>query len=122
LKVCDDVPQCVDDADLIVTVTFASQPVLMSANVKLGAHIMAVGACTPDMAELEPALMQNAQVTILFTSLFLFLFLSFSLSLSLLLLRMLQLVLMLANMKMEADIMVSLDDRPLIFCTTKIFR
>ncbi len=110
---CDDVPQCVDDADLIVTVTFASQPVLMSANVKLGAHIMAVGACTPDMAELEPALMQNAQVTILFTSLFLFLFLFFyfsffislSFSLSLLLLRMLQLVLMLANIKMEAAIM-----------------
>ncbi len=80
---CDDVPQCVDDADLIVTVTFASQPVLMSANVKLGAHIMAVGACTPDMAELEPALMQNAQVTTLFTSLSLFLFFSFSFSLSL---------------------------------------
>ncbi len=81
---CDDVPQCVDDADLIVTVTFASQPVLMSANVKLGAHIMAVGACTPDMAELEPALMQNAQVTTLFTSLFLFsLSLSFPLSLAL---------------------------------------
>ena len=59
---CDEVAEAVDDADLIVTATFASTPILKSANVKLGAHIMAVGACVPSMAELDPHLMVNSQV------------------------------------------------------------
>lgn len=62
MKVNDTVADAVDDADLIVTATFASEPVLMSVNVKLGAHIMAVGACVPDQAELDPDLMRNSQV------------------------------------------------------------
>jgi ornithine cyclodeaminase/alanine dehydrogenase-like protein (mu-crystallin family) len=62
LKVCDEAVDAVDNADLIVTATFASTPIVMSANVKLGAHIMAVGACVPSMAELDPHLLVNSQV------------------------------------------------------------
>jgi len=62
LKVHDTVTDAVNDADLIVTATFAATPILMSVDVKLGAHIMAVGACVPDQAEMDPDLMWNAQV------------------------------------------------------------
>lgn len=62
IKVFDEVSQAVDDADLIVTATFASTPVLNAAWVKPGAHIMAVGAAVPDMAEMEPELLNKAQV------------------------------------------------------------
>jgi ornithine cyclodeaminase/alanine dehydrogenase-like protein (mu-crystallin family) len=62
VKVWDSVIDAVIDADLVVTATFAATPILLSTQVKLGAHIMAVGACTPDMAELDPELLQNSQV------------------------------------------------------------
>ena len=50
------------DADLIVTATFASKPVLQAEWVKAGAHIMAVGAAVPDMAEMDPELLRSAEV------------------------------------------------------------
>ncbi len=58
----DNVQDCVNDADLIVTATFASTPVLNAPWVKPGAHIMAVGAAVPYEAEMDPELLRNAQV------------------------------------------------------------
>lgn len=58
----DDVEPCVADADLIVTATFATTPVLNAPWVKPGAHIMAVGAAVPNEAEMDPELLRNAQV------------------------------------------------------------
>lgn len=41
-----------EDADIICTVTAATEPILFAADVKPGAHVNAVGACTPDAREL----------------------------------------------------------------------
>ncbi|XP_076461380.1 ketimine reductase mu-crystallin-like [Babylonia areolata] len=58
----DDVKEAVRGADVIVTVTNSTTPVLMADWVKPGAHINAVGSCRPDWHELEPQLMQEAAV------------------------------------------------------------
>lgn len=62
VSVCDTVAECVSDADLVVTATFSSTPILSGAWLKPGAHVMAVGAARPNMAEMEPQLLNSAQV------------------------------------------------------------
>jgi ornithine cyclodeaminase/alanine dehydrogenase-like protein (mu-crystallin family) len=58
-----DSPQdAVRGADLIVAVTAASEPVLRSEWVADGAHICAIGACRPDMREMDTPLVQRARV------------------------------------------------------------
>ncbi|MBI2222405.1 MAG: ornithine cyclodeaminase family protein [Acidobacteria bacterium] len=52
----------VDGADLIITATSSAEPVLESAWVRDGAHICAVGACRPDMRELDTELVSRARV------------------------------------------------------------
>jgi len=64
IRACRTVAECVEDADLIVTATFAADPVLMKADVKPGAHIMAVGAARPNLSELDPQLMNDSQVCV----------------------------------------------------------
>uniref|UniRef100_H3C6V2 Crystallin, mu n=1 Tax=Tetraodon nigroviridis TaxID=99883 RepID=H3C6V2_TETNG len=49
-------------ADVIVTVTRSTEPVLFRAWVKPGAHVSAVGACRPDWRELDDVLMKEAVV------------------------------------------------------------
>lgn len=49
-------------ADLIVTATASAEPVLRSDWVADGAHICAVGACRPDMREVDTPLVQRAKV------------------------------------------------------------
>lgn len=49
-------------ADVIVTVTRATEPVLFGKWVKVGAHVAAVGACRPDWRELDDDLMRGAVV------------------------------------------------------------
>ncbi|OWF46494.1 Thiomorpholine-carboxylate dehydrogenase [Mizuhopecten yessoensis] len=58
----DSAEMAVRDADVIVTVTSSSVPVLKKDWVKPGAHINAVGACRPDWQEIDPALMTSAVV------------------------------------------------------------
>jgi ornithine cyclodeaminase len=58
----DDVERAVRDAQLIVLATAATSPVLRSAWVADGAHIMAVGACRPDQREAETDLVVRARV------------------------------------------------------------
>ncbi|KAK7507561.1 hypothetical protein BaRGS_00001496 [Batillaria attramentaria] len=54
--------EAVQNADLIVTVTSSSTPVVQADWVKPGAHINAVGACRPDWCEIAPELMQKSAV------------------------------------------------------------
>jgi alanine dehydrogenase len=52
----------VRDADLVVLVTASPTPVLDSAWVAPGAHVMSVGACRPDQREMDPALVARARL------------------------------------------------------------
>jgi len=49
----------VRDADVVVTVTSSTTPVLHGAWLKRGCHINAVGACRPDWRELDDDAMRN---------------------------------------------------------------
>lgn len=57
---CTTAEVAVKDADVIVTVTSSSTPVLKKEWVKPGAHINAVGACRPDWQEIDPDLMNSS--------------------------------------------------------------
>ncbi|XP_053550731.1 ketimine reductase mu-crystallin isoform X1 [Bombina bombina] len=57
--VCSSAQEAVTDADVIVTATMATEPVLFGEWVKTGAHINAIGACRPDWRELDDSLMKN---------------------------------------------------------------
>src|SRR6476646_10250297 len=54
--------EAVRGADLIVTATSATTPVLHGEWVSPGAHVNAVGACRPDWRELDDALLGRARV------------------------------------------------------------
>ncbi|KAH9513103.1 hypothetical protein Btru_035850 [Bulinus truncatus] len=59
---CLDVCEAVKNADVIVTVTSSTLPILNYEWIKAGVHINAVGACRPDWSEIEPHLMRSAIV------------------------------------------------------------
>ena len=52
------------DADLIVLVTSATEPVLRREWVRPGALVVAVGACRPTDREIDPALLAEARVVV----------------------------------------------------------
>jgi len=52
--------EAVEDADLICTVTAATEPVVFGDWISPGAHINAVGACTPKARELDGATMARS--------------------------------------------------------------
>ncbi|KAJ7305849.1 hypothetical protein JRQ81_010215 [Phrynocephalus forsythii] len=60
VRVCSSVQEAASGADVIVTVTMATKPILQGEWVKPGAHINAVGASRPDWRELDNAIMQNS--------------------------------------------------------------
>lgn len=62
VRVCSRAEEAVRGADLIITVTNSSEPVLFGDWVKPGAHIAAVGACRPDWRELDDVLMRGAVI------------------------------------------------------------
>uniref|UniRef100_A0A3B3ZJY6 Ketimine reductase mu-crystallin n=1 Tax=Periophthalmus magnuspinnatus TaxID=409849 RepID=A0A3B3ZJY6_9GOBI len=62
VTVCKSVEEAVKGADIIVTVTRSTEPVLFGQWVKPGAHVTAVGACRPDWRELDDTLMKQAVV------------------------------------------------------------
>lgn len=49
---CSTVAEATANADIICTVTAATEPIIRAADVKKGAHVNAVGSCTPDAREL----------------------------------------------------------------------
>ncbi|KAL4239227.1 hypothetical protein ACF0H5_000044 [Mactra antiquata] len=57
---CHTAEEAVKDADVIVTVTAATTPILELKWVKPTAHINAVGACQPDWQEISPELMRSS--------------------------------------------------------------
>uniref|UniRef100_A0A8C6GVZ3 Ketimine reductase mu-crystallin n=1 Tax=Mus spicilegus TaxID=10103 RepID=A0A8C6GVZ3_MUSSI len=60
VRVCSSVQEAVTGADVIITVTMATEPILFGEWVKPGAHINAVGASRPDWRELDDELMRQA--------------------------------------------------------------
>ncbi|KAI5756840.1 CRYM protein [Gulo gulo luscus] len=60
VEVCSSVQEAVTGADVIITVTMATEPILFGEWVKPGAHINAIGASRPDWRELDDELMKQA--------------------------------------------------------------
>lgn len=58
----DTAEAAVRDADLIVLATSSKTPVVQSAWVGRGAHVMCVGACRPDQREMAPELVQRSRL------------------------------------------------------------
>lgn len=58
------VQHCVEDADLIVTITPSRRPLVKRVWVRPGAHINAVGADAPGKQELDPAILRDATVVV----------------------------------------------------------
>ena len=62
VRATDNAETAVRGADLIVLATSAVEPVLESAWVDDGAHILSVGACLPNQREMDPALVTRARL------------------------------------------------------------
>ena len=58
----DTVHEAAREADIVCTLTPATEPVLFVEDVKKGAHINAVGACTPAHCEIDPELVKVAKL------------------------------------------------------------
>jgi ornithine cyclodeaminase len=56
--------EAIQGADVIVTATTARAPLFEAAWVEAGAHVNAIGAFTPDMQEVPPALVAHATVVV----------------------------------------------------------
>ncbi len=52
------------DADIICTATTSAEPVFQPDDIKVGAHINAVGSFTPDFAEIPPSLVAKSKVVV----------------------------------------------------------
>jgi alanine dehydrogenase len=63
-KAMESAEAAVRGADVVVTVTASSTPVVQNDWVGDGAHIMAVGACIPTQRELDPALVARARLVV----------------------------------------------------------
>src|SRR5579862_4032985 len=61
-KAMESAEPAVRGADVIVLVTASTTPVLESAWVKAGAHVISVGACRPTQREMDPALVARARL------------------------------------------------------------
>ncbi len=62
ITACNSAAACANAADLVVAATSSRTPVLMSAMVKDGAHVTAVGACRPDEREMDPMLVRRGRL------------------------------------------------------------
>ena len=60
----ENAEEAVQDADLIVLATSASEPVLMSQWVSDGTHVISVGACRPHQREMDPSLVARARLVV----------------------------------------------------------
>ncbi len=64
LETTTDAASAVRQADIICTATTSRTPVFDDADVRLGTHINAVGAYTPEMQELPPGTVRRATVVV----------------------------------------------------------
>ena len=56
--------QCVKDADIVVTATLSTIPVLQGEWLKSGAHVNCVGACFPSQRELSDSVMHRSVLVV----------------------------------------------------------
>jgi ornithine cyclodeaminase/alanine dehydrogenase-like protein (mu-crystallin family) len=63
-EVIDSADEAVAAADVVTTATPSTRPLFRPAAARPGAHRNAIGAFTPDMAELPPALLHDAWVVV----------------------------------------------------------
>jgi ornithine cyclodeaminase len=59
-----DADEAVQRADVVSCATPATSPLFREGSVRSGTHVNAVGAFTPEMAELSPALLERAYVVV----------------------------------------------------------
>lgn len=64
VSVATALDRAVKDADIICTATTSATPVLRAEWVSPGAHVNAIGSFTPQMRELDPALLGRARVVV----------------------------------------------------------
>ena len=62
LREAQSAEDAVDGADVIVLATSSVEPVLESAWVKDGAHVVSVGACRPSQREMDPVLVARSRL------------------------------------------------------------
>jgi ornithine cyclodeaminase len=60
----DDADEAAAQADVISCATPATSPIFSESSVREGAHVNAIGAYTPEMAELSPDLLERAYVVV----------------------------------------------------------
>lgn len=60
-RVCATAREAVADADVVCTLTPATQPILQHEWLKPGCHVNAVGACAPHAREIDSALAQSCR-------------------------------------------------------------
>src|SRR5262249_10142188 len=64
IEVAENAEAAVRDADIVVTVTTAKEPILKSDWLKQGAHINAVGSHRPDLREIDGATLARAKIVV----------------------------------------------------------
>jgi len=64
IEVASTARQLASASDVIITATTSKTPVLLSEWVRPGTHISAIGAYTPEMAEIDPRLVAAAKVVV----------------------------------------------------------
>ena len=64
VKIKDNIPGCVEEADIVVTTTPVRKPIVKSEWIKHGTHINAIGADAKGKEELEPALLKKAKLVV----------------------------------------------------------
>ncbi|MCF8565757.1 ornithine cyclodeaminase family protein [Alicyclobacillus tolerans] len=62
VTVCDTVTEAVQNADIIVTATPATQPFILASHLKPGVHINAMGSDTKGKSELDDSVLKMADV------------------------------------------------------------
>ena len=62
VDVAEDLPSAVDAADIIVTATMATSPVIRGEWLRPGQHLNLIGAYRPDMRETDDAALQRARI------------------------------------------------------------
>ncbi len=62
ITIFDNPEDAVSSADIIYTVTYSNKPILFSEWIKPGTHITAVGACGPDMQELDEEILARGNI------------------------------------------------------------
>lgn len=64
MKVAKNIPDCVKNADIIVTTTPSSRPLVKLGWITKGTHINAIGADAKGKQELAPAILKNAKIVV----------------------------------------------------------